>query len=166
MTSSPFACPPGRYMNSLAQAWLGRHWLILILPLAAIGVWTLFDRRALYVLAIVIFLVYPLTMTVVWLSFSLSPNSIRAIRQKTVTVTNSLIIVDYICNDDDHRPPLPTETIDTETILSVEQTSDGLVLRTGPRLDDRLQLPADAFTPDDWNNILTIFADRLPGIDP
>ena len=153
-------------MNSLAQEWLGRHWLLLMLPLAAVSVWALFDLRALYVLAIVIFLIYPMTMTVVWLSYALSPKSIRAIRLKTVTVLPDRIDVEYVESDDDSRPALPSDSIDLADIVSVEQSGTGLILITGPRLDDRLFLPADAFTTDDWNAVLAVFADRLQAVDP
>lgn len=153
-------------MNAIARAWLARHWFYLLLPIVFVAVWAVYDLRALYVAAMVIFLIYPVTMTAVWLSYSLSPRSIRAVRQKTVTIDDDKLIVNYIVEQNDPRPVLPPDTLALTDIIDVEQTSDGLLLITGPRLDDRIFLPSSVFTPDDWSGVLSVFADRLSQMDP
>ena len=146
MTSEPFATPSRRYLNRLAAEWLARHWLMLALPIAAVLLWSAFDLRALYVLLIIIFLLYPMGLTLVWFNYAMSPGSIRAITPKRLTLLSSGVRITYPPKDieADPRPVFPDEELAWESISDAELSSDSITLITGTRLDDRLDIPLAA----------------------
>ena len=69
MTSETFALTPQSYLNRLAGDWLSRNWLLLSLPFLATLLWAMFDERAFYVALIMIFLLYPMGLTIVLVSY-------------------------------------------------------------------------------------------------
>lgn len=161
MTSQPFAIPSRNYINRLALNWLANHWWILATPLVGVCVWGLFDIRAVYVGLIIIFLIYPMSLTLVWFDYALSPQSIRAIMPKQVTVTNDGLRIDYLPKNDDCKP-LPSAFIPWEDIRAAELSSNALTLILGQRLDDRLTLPVEVFSAEAWTTITDKVADKLP----
>lgn len=161
MTSQPFAISSRSYINRLAFNWLANHWWLLVLPLVAVGLWIMFDIRALYVGLVIIFLLYPMSLTLVWFDYALSPQSIRAITSKQVTVTNDGLKIDYLPKNEDYKP-LPSSFIKWDDILSAELSSNALTLVLGKRLDDRLTLPCEVFSPEAWTFVNNKVADKLP----
>ena len=96
MTSNPFKSIPQRYIHKLATEWVARHWLVLIAPITAAIIWAIMDVRAIYVVLILVFIVYPLAITFVWFNYALSPRSIKAITEKQVTVVDEGLKIDYL----------------------------------------------------------------------
>ncbi|MDE6369726.1 MAG: hypothetical protein K2K94_10875 [Muribaculaceae bacterium] len=161
MTSQPFAIPSRSYINRLAFTWLANRWWLLAMPLVAVSVWALFDIRAIYVGLVIIFLLYPMSLTLVWFDYALSPQSIRAITTKQVTVEAGGLKLDFFPKNDDCKP-LPSVFITWNEIRAAELSSNALTLVLGQRLDDRLTLPCDVFSPEAWILINTKIADKLP----
>lgn len=161
MTSQPFAISSRNYINRLALTWLANRWWLLAMPLVAVSVWALFDIRAIYVGLVIIFLLYPMSLTLVWFDYALSPQSIRAITTKQVTVKAEGLKLDFLPKHEDCKP-LPSVFISWDEIRAAELSSDALTLVLGQRLDDRLTLPCDAFSPGAWTLINTKIADKLP----
>ncbi|MDE5555130.1 MAG: hypothetical protein K2J10_08120 [Muribaculaceae bacterium] len=161
MTSQPFTIPSRNYINRLAFTWLANRWWLLALPLVAVSVWALFDIRAVYVGLVIIFLLYPMALTLVWFDYAMSPQSIRAITPKQVTVTKDGLKIDFLPKNEDCRP-LPSVFLPWCEVQSAELSSNTLSLVLGTRLDDRLTLPSDAFSQDAWELINAKIADKLP----
>ncbi len=161
MTSQPFAISSRHYINRLALSWLANHWWLLAVPIVAVSVWALFDVRAVYVGLVVIFLLYPMSLTLVWFDYALSPQSIRAITSKQVTVTADGLTIDYLPKAEDCRP-MPSAFISWGDVRSAELSPDDVTLILGRRLDDRLTLPAEVFSPQAWELISHQVADKLP----
>lgn len=161
MTSQPFAISSRNYINRLAFAWLANRWWLFASPLVAVFVWALFDIRAVYVGLVIIFLLYPMSLTLVWFDYALSPQSIRAITTKLVTVEPVGLRIDFLPKNEDCKP-LPSVFISWDEIRAAELSSDAMTLILGSRLDDRLILPADAFSQEAWRVINTNIADKLP----
>ena len=97
MTSNPFKSIPQRYIHKLATEWVARHWLVLIAPITAAIIWAIMDVRAIYVVLILVFIVYPLAITFVWFNYALSPRSIKAITEKQVTVVDEGLKIGFHC---------------------------------------------------------------------
>lgn len=165
MTSEIFSIPPRRYIRQLAVDWATRNWLILTLPAASALVWSIFDVRAVYVALILLFLVYPMTLTLVWFNYAFSPNCIRAITPKQATVSSEGISIEYQPTSDD-RPPLKPCFIDWRDVLSAEMTARTIDLVLGKGIDDKLRLPVDSFSENAWNTIIKHVSDKLPSVDP
>lgn len=161
MTSQPFAIPSRNYINRLAFTWLANRWWLLAAPLVAVSVWALFDLRAIYVGLVIIFLLYPMSLTLVWFDYALSPQSIRAITTKQVTVKAVGLSIDFIPKNVDSKT-LPSVFISWNEIRAAELSADALTLILGQRLDDRLTLPREAFSSDAWDLINAKVADKLP----
>ena len=164
MTSKPFATTPRRYINSIAIKWISAHWLMAALPLAAAVVWSLFDVRAIYVALILLFLVYPMALTLVWFDYAFSPGSIRAITEKEVTVTSSGLSISFLPKNEG-LPPLKSQFIAWDDINSAEMTAKSVELILGKRLDERLVLPADCFSVSAWEFIIKKTNTKLPSTD-
>lgn len=95
MTTPVFTVSPSAYMRELAFVWLGRWWGVLALPLAAATVWSFYDLRAVYIGLIMIFMVYPMVMSLVWFGYAFSPAALRAIAPKHLVLTPEAITVEY-----------------------------------------------------------------------
>ena len=164
MTSKPFASSSRQYLHRLAAEWLSRHWLSLMLPLAAVLVWAAFDTRALYVLLIVIFLLYPMGLTLVWFNYALSPRSIRAITPKRLTLLDSGIQLSYPPKDieTDPRPAFRSEDFPWESISAAEVSATSITLVIGSSLDDRLNIPLNALDEDMQKELLKIIDRKFP----
>lgn len=161
MASSPFAISSKDYIHNLALDWLSRYWAIVVLPIAATLIWACFDLRALYVCLIIIFIIYPMAMTLVWFNYALSPNAVKAISPKCVSVLDSGLQIDFITDDDRPRIIRP-QFIPWENISSAIMTDKSIVIIFGKRLDERLKLPSDAFSDSEWHSIVNHLHDRLP----
>lgn len=163
MTSQPFAISSRQYLNSLAAEWLSRHWLLLAFPIAAVLFWAAFDIRALYVLLIVIFLLYPMGLTLVWFNYALSPRSIRAITPKCLSLNVSGIRLTYPPKDieKDSRPAFPPEDIAFENISAAYSSSSSVTLIIGKRLDERLLIPFDALSDEMRTELLKIISQKF-----
>ncbi|MDE5566809.1 MAG: hypothetical protein K2J12_00055 [Muribaculaceae bacterium] len=164
MTSEPFATSSRQYLHQLAAEWLSRHWLSLTLPLAAVLVWAAFDTRALYVLLIVIFLLYPMGLTLVWFNYALSPRSLRAITPKRLTLLEAGIQLAYSPKDieTDPRPAFRSEDFPWESISAAEVSAASITLIIGPRLDDRLNIPLSALDEEMQKELLKIIDRKFP----
>lgn len=133
-------------------------------PLIAVAIWSAFDPRAIFVGVAVIFIIYPMAMTIVWFNYAMSPYSIRAISKKTVSVSEKGLTIEYIPLSDGHQP-LPGETICWDAVLAAELTGDSLHLVLGHKMDQKMVLPAEAFSDQAWSFIIKHIADKLPSYD-
>lgn len=158
MTSSPIAIPARSYINRLALKWLTHRWWLLAVPLAAAALWTLFDIRALFAVLALVFLLYPMSLTLVWFDYALSPQSMRTISSKLITVTDSGLRLDFIAKDEDSKP-LPATFVRWDEILDADFGADSVTLILGKRLDDILYLPRKSFSDRAWQVILNKTSD-------
>lgn len=161
MTSQPFAIPSKAYLNRLALLWLSDRWMWLVMPVIAIIAWALFDIRAIYVGLILIFLLYPMALTLVWFDYALSPQSIRAVTPKRLTVSDHGLRFEFLPKTEDQRPLDPV-SYTWDDIISAEISAKSVFIVIGPRLDDRIEIPFDVLT-DRQSSLLTDrLADKMP----
>ena len=150
MTSETFALTPQSYLNRLAGDWLSRNWLLLSLPFLATLLWAMFDERAFYVALIMIFLLYPMGLTIVLVNYGPSEQSVKTIWPKQMTLSDDKLSIFYlpkIDNEDDSDVRiLPCENYSWQDITGYETTSRFIILKTGRRLDDRIIIPFEAMS--------------------
>ena len=144
MISEPFAIAPRTYLNKLAGEWLSRHWLLLAAPFVAVLVWTMFDIRALYVALILIFLLYPMGLTLVWFNYALSPQRIKTISHKRMSLSDDGVSISYLPKNEEETSPLRYECFTWQEISGYEITSKHIIIKTGRSLDDRIIIPFEA----------------------
>lgn len=153
VTSAIFRSDPRSYMRSLAFAWLSEHWAWFLIPFASVAVWCVYDVRAVYVGLILIYIIFLMALSFVWFNYAFSLQSQRAITHKTVTFTERGIDVRYVALAEGVEPMTP-QSVEWGDIRSVEQGSRRLILKLGDRLDDRLEIPYDAFENEVWTEFL------------
>ncbi len=161
MTTETFSISPQTYMRELALAWLSRHWLIAVVPLAAVAIWAVYDLRAIYVGLILVFLVFPMAMSMVWFNYAFSPAALKAVAPKQLSFDDNGICVDYI-NAEERRIAFDPETISSRDILSVEFRSKSVSVIYGRRIDCRLIIERSALS-DGMLDMLHSYAAVLEG---
>lgn len=157
--SAAFRSEPRIYMRRLALAWIGKKIIWLAVPIIAVAVWSCFDIRAVYVGLMMLFLIYPMAISLVWFNYSFSLQSRRAISQKRVHITDDGLLMEYLPNEENVKP-MAGHLIGWHEIKVYEQHSDRTILIIGPRLDDRLEIPAAAFDCVQWNYLFGKLPDR------
>lgn len=164
MISETFTITPRAYLNRLTVDWLARHWLLLSLPFLVVLVWTMFDLRALYVALILIFLLYPMGLTLVWFNYALSPQSIKAVYTKRVAIADNKLTISYLPKNEDDTHLPSNEIICWDAISGYEMSSKQLIVRTGGRLDDCIIIPLEAMN-EEFRATLTSKLEKLFPLD-
>ena len=156
MTTGTFCISPQQYMRELALAWIGRHWYLPVLPLAAVVIWAFYDMRAVYVGLILVFLIFPMAMSMVWFNYAFSPAALKAVAPKRLTLTDDAIHVVY-ADDEERRMAFEPEIIKRRDVRSVEFHSGCVTVIYGPGLDCRL-IVERAVLSDDMLTLFQTFA--------
>ena len=150
--SAVFRSEPRSYMRSLAFAWLAKRWAWFVIPLLAVIIWSFYDLRAVYVGLMLVFILFPMAMSFVWFNYAFSPQSRMAISPKTVECSEDGLSVEYLPIAEGVEPLQP-QSIKWNKVKSVERGSGRIVLHLGDRLDDRLEIPVNAFEVEAWAEI-------------
>lgn len=161
MTSEPFAIPSKAYLNRLAVLWLSDRWMWLVLPVIAVITWAIFDARAIYVGLIVIFLLYPIALTLVLCDYAPSLQSIRAITSKRMTVSDHGLLFEFLPKTEDQRPLDPV-SYTWDDIISAEISAKSVFIVIGSRLDDRIEIPFEVLTERQSSLLTDRLSDKLP----
>lgn len=90
LTTDTYKVAPGKYLGAIAVSWLGRWWVILLIPLVFF-IAGFADWRWAAVGLILLMLVYPVALTTALLSCALSPVVIRRAASSRLTVTNGVV---------------------------------------------------------------------------
>lgn len=164
MTSQPFAISSQTHMRSIAAAWLSARLWWMLLPVAVICAAAFYDVRFVYVLVIVGLIVYPMALCIVWINYAFSPATRRAIAKKRVTVMPDGLLVEFIPLSEEYKAMTPYEIHWTD-VHKAANTSDGIVLILGKRLDQRMFLPQEYFSRQAWDAISDKVGCNLPAGD-
>lgn len=148
--SAVFRSEPRIYMRRLALAWIGKKIIWFAVPIIAVVVWSCFDTRAVYVGLMMLFFVYPMAISLVWFNYSFSLQSRRAISPKRAHITDDGLWIEYLPTEE-YVNPMSGNLIGWHEIKAYEQHIDRTILIIGPRLDDRLEIPAVAFDRGQWD---------------
>lgn len=162
MTTETFSISPQQYMRELALAWLGRHWYLPVLPLAAVAIWAFYDLRAIYVGLILVFLIFPMAMSMVWFNYAFSPSALKAVAPKQLTFTDDAIRVDY-ADDEDRRIAFEPETICRQDIRTVEFRPKYISVIYGRGIDRRLIIGRAVLT-DNMLNLLQTYSSEASDV--
>lgn len=136
-------------MRGLAWSWLAARWWIIAAPLAAVAVWGCYDIRAVYVGLILLFIAFPMALTLVWFDYALSPATRRSVLQKRIVADDCGLTITYP-GEDEETFVRPDEKMEWGTFNTFTDNGRTVFLVYGPRLDERLEIPVDAFDADEW----------------
>lgn len=151
-SKTTFRSEPRRYMRGLAWSWLAARWWIIAAPLAAVGVWACYDIRAVYVGLILLFIAFPMALTLVWLDYAFSPATRRSVMSKQLIADEKGVTIRYP-NDAEEKVVRPDEFMTWDKFINYADNGRSVILIFGPRLDERLEIPIDAFETDEWKII-------------
>lgn len=143
-TSQVFKINPQTYFNRLGLEWLGRHWAIIVLPLVAVGLWGCFDSRALYVVLMLMFLVYPMCLTIVWFDYALSTSTAKTLATKQITFDAEGFSIEYLPSFEGDCRHLDSDRIIWKNLIDISASSQFVTIVLGPRIDERILIPLDS----------------------
>lgn len=123
MRQSPvFSCPSGVYVRAVAKRLL-RRWLWLpVLVTAGLAAAAFADIRFAYVLLMAVFVVYPMVLTMVWLSLTGSPHAVQALRPQRWTFghgADNALTVEFF-RFDPEEPENPGQAVATEAYAATD----------------------------------------------
>lgn len=162
--SAIFRSEPQTYMRRMALLWLSRCWLFMLIPFIAVAVWSVYDVRALIVGLMMLFIVYPMALSVVWFNYSLSPQSRRAVAGKVLVFGDGGMDLTFLPAEEG-APALQPQHIGWSDVVSVSRTARSVELRLGSRLDDFLEIPAEAFPEATWQSFFTYLPESSDDVD-
>lgn len=116
MRVSPvFRCPPAVYVRGKAKRLLKRYlWLPALLTIVLI-VASCFDIRFAYLLVMVLFVVYPMVLTFIWITITGQKHAVMATRPQRWTFGESAenaLEVEYYRFDTDDSADAPAQAVD------------------------------------------------------
>lgn len=156
-SKTTFRSEPRRYMRGLAWSWLAARWWIIAAPLAAVAVWACYDIRAVYVGLILLFIAFPMALTLVWFDYAFSPATRRSVMSKRLIADEKGVTIRYP-DDAEEKVVRPDEFMTWDKFINYADNGRSVILIFGTRLDERIEIPADAFETDEWK----IIKEHLP----
>lgn len=156
-SKTTFRSEPRRYMRGLAWSWLAARWWIIAAPLAAVAVWASYDIRAVYVGLILLFIAFPMALTLVWFDYAFSPATRRSVMSKRLIADERGVTIRYP-DDAEEKVVRPDEFMTWDKFINYADNGRSVILIFGTRLDERIEIPADAFETDEWK----IIKEHLP----
>lgn len=148
-SKTTFRSEPRRYMRGLAWSWLAARWWIIVAPVAAVAVWACYDFRAVYVGLILLFIAFPMALTLVWFDYALSPATRRSVLTKRLMADEFGLTICYP-DDDGESAVRPDEFMPWDKFSDYTDNGKTFMLIYGSRLDEHLEIPIDVFDDDDW----------------
>ena len=148
-SKTTFRSEPRRYMRGLAWSWVAARWWIIAAPLAAVAVWGYCDIRAVYVGLILLFIAFPMALTLVWFDYAFSPATRRSVMSKRLIAEERGLTIIYP-DDDGETVIRPDEFMSWDKFINYADNGRSVILIFGTRLDERLEIPVDTFDADEW----------------
>jgi hypothetical protein len=157
VTTEAYSMTAGEYTTLVARRWLSAWWWAFALPLAVSAVAATSDTRFIYVSLIIIFILWPMALSVVWFRYALTDQAVRAIRQCLATIDDEKFTFQYPAkvNPDDGSlimKALPPITIKYADIKTIEQ--DGkfmvIILKSDSRIPALTIMPSSALPDKTW----------------
>lgn len=131
-TTRPFVTTSGEYFATVMKSWLKSRGWIMLLPVIfflALGL-CLADERWVLVALLVVFIIFPMVMSMLYTSYMLTPEARRAILPRKVTVRpGESITIEYVSRKElqDEKEPVmeghePTRKDDVSEYIPAPET--------------------------------------------
>lgn len=151
-TSDIFSISPQTYAKARTRQYACVWAAVLAIPVIIAIVAGFYDIRWWFVGLIVIFIVYPMAITMAWFSLTGSPSMTLLLRPQRWTFRKDRRVDIEFFHFDTEENPEPAERL-TVAILSVNAGSRYIVLRTMPGQRFGLILIPVAFMPPEYLNL-------------
>ena len=131
-------------MRHMCAVFLADNWLWLVMPVALCAVLAMWiDMRFVIVALMVLFIVLPMILSLLYIYYGLSPEARWSIMEKTVTVDEHGITLDFT----DER--MKKHVIPRDDVRYIIEKDDAVMLMlAGGRRYTCLMLPASVVNPD------------------
>jgi hypothetical protein len=160
VTTEQYNMTASEYTSLIARRWLSAWWWAFALPLAVTAVASFYDTRFIYVSLIIIFIIWPMALSIVWFRYALTDEAVRAIRPCTATVDDDKFVFEYPdkINPDDGSiilKSLKPVTIMFSDIKTIEQDGRFMVIirNSDSRISALTMIPTNAFSDQTWQDI-------------
>lgn len=111
-----FRTEAGTYMRIVLGRWLRQNYWWLVVPtLLCLALAITVSAAFVFVALIVVFLLYPMSMMIVYFNYALSPEACAEVSAHRVEFTTDGLIIDYMS-----RPDVENERTEYEIVKSVE----------------------------------------------
>ena len=121
---------------------LADNWLWMVLPVAVCGMLAIFiDVRFIIVAMMILFIVMPMLLALLYFYYGLSPEARWSIMEKTATIDDSGITLDFA----DDR--MKKHVILRDDVRSIIEKDDALIIMLRGKRYTCLMLPASAVDP-------------------
>jgi hypothetical protein len=122
---------------------LADNWLWMVLPVAVCGMLAIFiDVRFIIVAMMILFVILPMLLSLLYFYYGLSPEARWSIMEKTATVDDSGITLDFA----DER--MKKHVILREDVHNIIEKNDALIIMLRGKRYTSLMIPASAINPD------------------
>ena len=130
-------------MRHLCSMFMADNWLWMVLPVAVCGMLAIFiDVRFIIVAMMILFVVMPMLLALLYFYYGLSPEARWSIIEKTATIDDSGITLDFA----DNR--MKKHVILQDDVRSIIEKDDALIIMLRGKRYTCLMLPASAVNPD------------------
>lgn len=121
---------------------LADNWLWMVLPVAVCGMLAIFiDVRFIIVALMILFVILPILLALLYFYYGLSPEARWSIMEKTATIDDSGIILDFA----DER--MKKHVVLRDDVRSIIEKDDALIIMLRGKRYTCLMLPASAVDP-------------------
>lgn len=142
MTIRNCSVTSGCYMRHLCSMFLADNWLWMVLPVAVCGMLAIFiDVRFIIVALMILFVILPILLALLYFYYGLSPEARWSIMEKTATIDDSGIILDFA----DER--MKKHVVLRDDVRSIIEKDDALIIMLRGKRYTCLMLPASAVDP-------------------
>lgn len=146
-TTARFSVSASDYVNTRARQLAGRWWWLPALPVSALAILGFGDNRLWYLAMMVIFVIYPMILSLTWLKMAAEPSVQWLTRPQRWHVGQQSITIDFFpfeCDDD-------TEPLKTLSFTPADAESGGRLRRIDVAPNDLnirfLLIPDDELPP-------------------
>lgn len=153
---------PSAYLGTMARRMLVRRWWLFAVPLAVTAIGCFTDWRIAVIGLMLVFIVYPMIMSLVMLNYALHPSVIARARTASATFAGNTLLPAtthpiYIAEPAAMLRPA-TLKIDGLPIRRVSVNRTQLLVETGDGIADFVIIPAKVINPALMRVILTTYA--------
>jgi hypothetical protein len=160
VTTDKYNMTASEYTSLTARRWLSAWWWAFALPLAATVVASFCDTRFIYVSLIIVFIIWPMALSVVWFRYALTDEAVRAIRPCIATVDDDKFVFEYPeqVNPDDGSLIMKSLThviLKFSDIRTIEQDGRFMVIirKSDSRIPALIMIPTNVFDDNTWQTI-------------
>ena len=145
-----FQVSAGRYMRRLCAMWFARNWWWFALPLVACAALTWVDVRWAIIALMLIFMVFPMILTLLYFNFAFAPVARLSVMEKSMMIDESGVRLSFTHERmNDHE-------IRWSEIAKVQLANDNILLILRQGRFSFFMIPLEALSTDQVQTLKTI----------